>query len=233
MAILTFQAPVAGLRGKVGGLIYSANKSGPYIKPWGRGSNPRSLLQTAHRATLVRFSQAWRDLTSGERAGWDTYAALPAQDKTNTLGEVYSASGFNWFVEININRADGGQVQLDTAPVGARPGVSIINTFDFYETGAATDTFFNLDVTSPGHFGTHVIKAEVTNSIGRVALAEIRTYMINRVDVGTTRDFPFQDEAEAHFGTLQVGQKMFATIQRQDSEGQRGPAASASAEAQA
>lgn len=228
MGIVVFAAPVAGIRGKVGGIVYSANKSGPYLKSWGKGSNPRTAAQTNHRQNLVQFSQAWQNLTTGERTDWDTYAALTAQDKINSLGETYSASGFNWFCEINLNLRAAGAVQLDTAPTGPTPGTPILNDFVSRETGAEFSTRFNLDGASPDLTFIHATKAAVFSSEGHTAQAEIRVFMTAQLATGSTF-FQIQNEMEEHFGTIQVGQNVFATIQAQSAEGRRGAVLSASA----
>jgi len=151
MGILTFAAPVSGLRGKVGGNIFSANRSGPYLKSWGKGSNPRSALQTANRADLTTFAQSWAAISAANKTNWDTYAAAAAQDKTNSLGETYSASGFNWFCAINFNRRTVGSAQLDTSPAVAVPGTPIIQTKRFDTTASVLDSVVVMTVGSPNH----------------------------------------------------------------------------------
>lgn len=232
MAILTFQAPVSGLRGKVGGQVFSANKSGPYLKAWGKGSNPRSTDQTNHRAGFVQFSQRWSTLTDAERTDWDTYAALTAQDKTNSLGETFSASGFNWYIEINLNLQSAGASIIDTAPTGGTPGTPIVNLVRLFTTAGGGFSNITLDGASPGLTGLQAIKAVLVNSEGRTAQAEIRPFMVATLRFGGGNNFRFHDELEAQFGTIQLGQRVFITTQFQNSEGRRSAIESGFADAQ-
>ena len=228
MAILLFAAPVAGLRGKVGGNIFSANRSGPYLKAWGRGSNPRTQNQTNHRAALIQFSKDWQSLTAGERTGWNTYAALPAQDKTNSLGETFSASGFNWFVEINLNLLAAGDAQRTAAPTIAAPAAPTVNRLDFTANPGGENLNMRLLLSDPQLGLKHAIFCEILPSPGRTAQAEIRKFMLTRLPVGGTANFAFTSQAIARFGTLQEGQNAFCLIRAQTTEGRRGPPSTAS-----
>lgn len=231
MAIVAFQTPISGVRGKVGGQIFSANGSGPYVKAWAKGSNPRSEAQTDHRANLVQFSQSWAILSQTDRDDWDVYAADVAQDKINSLGETYSASGFAWFVQINLARLQAGQSQLDPAPTLAIPGTPLPNVMRFDTSDSALETTINLLSGSPDLTFQHVVRAQVVISLGRQVFANIRPYMITVVP-NAFRNVPFQDEVETHFGTISLKQKLFATIVIQNADGRQGTFASLSAESE-
>ena len=88
MAIALIGAPLAGVRGTLGGITFSANKGGPYIKLWAKPPNPRTSRQTIERGFLGRMPELWRALTGVQQTAWDTFAALGAQDLTNSLGAV-------------------------------------------------------------------------------------------------------------------------------------------------
>ncbi len=221
MAILTFAAPVSGLRGKVGGLVYSANQSGPYLKTFGKGSNPRSFIQTEQRGILVEFAQSWKSLTAGEQSGWDTYAAAAAQEKFNSLGESYFVSGFNWFVAININRKINGQAQLDTAPVAAVPGQPTLQFARFSVTGAVLDSRVLLTAGSSGLTDPLAVYARVFNSDGRQTASQVRIHLLTEVPSGS-RDVVLTDEIDDKFGTIQLGQKCFFEVATQSTEGRQG-----------
>ena len=131
MAIVKFGVTVVGVRGTVGGLTFSENKAGPFVKQWAKGSNPKTQLQTSQRSLLAQMPSAWRDLSNAERAAWDTFAALPAQDLINPLGETYSISGFGWFAKINIRLLAVGRPIRDPVPVQARPSAPAITDLEF------------------------------------------------------------------------------------------------------
>lgn len=229
MAIVQYAAPVAELRGKVGGIVFSATKAGPYVKAWGKGSNPRTQIQTEHRGTLSTFAQAWADITAAQRTAWNVYAALPAQQKLNSLTQLYSVSGFNWFIEININRRAAGQAQLSAAPVLGTPAAPFLALIQPASTGNPSLSRLVVPPGDPSINQTNAIKTQVLNTAGRSSFSPIRTFMLAfNYGVGV-RSYFIQTELESHFGTLQIGQTLFAQLQIQNSEGRRGPLSASSA----
>ena len=121
MAIIKLGVTVVGIRGTIGGMMFSANKSGPYARAWSKGANPRTPIQSAQRSTLGAIPSLWRALTPGERTAWDVFADLPAQERTNSLGETFFASGFNWFTIINTRLINIGRSPRTAVPVQSRP----------------------------------------------------------------------------------------------------------------
>lgn len=121
MAIAKLGVLVTGIRGTVGGATFSANKSGPYLRAWSKPPNPRTAYQSGQRTTLSWTAGQWRNLDPAERTAWDVWAALPAQEKTNSLGEAYYCSGFNWYVTINTRLERMAQTWRTDPPVQARP----------------------------------------------------------------------------------------------------------------
>lgn len=228
MAIITIAAPLSGIRGKVGGLIYSANKGGPYLKAWARGPNPRTLLQTTHQANLGGLAISWKTLTVAEQDAWDTYAALAAQDLTNSLGETYSISGFNWYIRINLNRLSAGDASTAIAPVGGTPTAPTIDFVKAFPTDDPGTTNITLTSGSAGLGERMVIKAVLVNSAGNLATPRVRTFMLTQELDISTLVFPFKSELLEHFGTAQLDQKLFCTIQQQSAEGRRSSPASGS-----
>lgn len=225
MAIVKLGPLVVGVRGTVGGSTFSANKAGPYIKAWGRGSNPRTEFQSLHRAKLIGLSQAWKAISTANKDDWNTYAALPAQDLENSLGETYSISGFNWFVRINLNLFSAGESQEDAIPTLGIPAVPGVNVIQIYKTGGSATSRVILFGSDPEHTELHVIKASIFNSLGRIVSSEIKTYIATKLPQG---GFPtvtvFQPQLEAKFGTMIEGQIVFISYQTQFADGRRGPA---------
>lgn len=222
MAIVKFGPTVVGARGTIAGTIFSANKSGPFVRAWSKGANQKSELQSAHRNTLGDIASTWRDLSQAQRDDWIDYADDPAQEKTNSLGETFSASGFNWFVEINLNLEAAGAARRVDAPTFVPPVAPIISFFTF-DTGAANGrAIIGLAVASPGLAEQHNVVLRTVSSVGITAVAANFAFMINEVPDGS-RFLIFNDEAVAKFGPVVVGQRGFVLISVQDSQGRRGP----------
>lgn len=131
MATVKFGATVVGVRGTIGGITFSANKSGPYVRQWSKGSNPKTSLQADQRSLLAEIPSAWRALTAPQQTLWDDFAALPAQDLTNSLGETYSISGYGWFNKINIRLLVMGRAIRVPVPTQSRPTAPTITDLEF------------------------------------------------------------------------------------------------------
>ncbi len=139
MAIVKVGAPLAGIRGTLGGIVYSKNKAGPYAKQWSRPSNPRTPKQTVERGYLARMPALWTALTALQRAVWDWFAALAAQKLFNSLGEEYYISGYGWFCKCNIRLLRVGRATRAGVPTQARPAAPTIDDFRICAAGAESD----------------------------------------------------------------------------------------------
>lgn len=222
MAIIKFGPMVVGARGTLAGSTFSANASGPYVKGWSRGANPRSALQSEQRGVFSSWGAKWRDLTQAERDDWIDYADDAAQELTNSLGETYFASGFNWYVRINTHLTAAGEAERDDAPTLARPAAPVIASAALRITGAVFDSNIRMDAASPGLASNHVAFAQVVNSQGIITDSLKNVFMEIDVPDGS-RDLIIQDELESAFGTIALGQRAFYSVSVQDAHGQRGP----------
>lgn len=139
MAIIKVGAPLAGIRGTLGGITYSENGSGTYAKQWSIPSNPRTPHQTAERGFLARMPSLWAALSDAQRADWRSFAADPAQEKTNPLGEKYYASGYNWFCQCNVSLLRVGRATIQPSPTQAQPATPTILDFRVCVAGTEAD----------------------------------------------------------------------------------------------
>ena len=135
MAILKFGPTVTGLRGTVAGSIFSANKAGPYVRAWSRSANRRTPSQTNVRSILAHAAGLWRAEDSGDRDDWDTWAALPAQARTNSLGQEYFLSGFQWYTALNIRLQLMGRDWRSVYPSSDYPAAPPITAVTVTESG--------------------------------------------------------------------------------------------------
>lgn len=141
MAKTLLAAPLAGLRGTIGALTYSANGSGTFVKAWRPPSKPQSENQMIERSYLARMPALWNALSSAQRTAWDTFAALGAQALTDSLGQTYYASGWNWFVKCNIRLLRVGRATISASPTIARPAAPTIDGLIISPAGTQTDQF--------------------------------------------------------------------------------------------
>lgn len=101
--------------GKLGGVVFSRNKFGSYIRPLVTGTNPNSPLQQAVRSVFQALSNAWNsELTEAQRELWRVYAAaVPVQDN---LGQTMYLTGFNHFIRTNTVGLGGAVAQVNAGP---------------------------------------------------------------------------------------------------------------------
>ena len=139
MAIVKIGAPLAGIRGTLGGITYSENGASVYAKQWSKPSNPRTPKQTRERSYLSSIPALWAALTDVQRAAWRTFAADPAQELTNSLGETYYASGYNWFTKCNVRLLRLSLSTISAVPTQARPAAPVVTEFRVCETGTESN----------------------------------------------------------------------------------------------
>lgn len=231
MAIAQFGVIVTGLRGTVGGATFSANKGGPYVKSWARGANPRTPTQSDNRNVLSAYAANWRNLTGAQQTAWDAYAAAAAQEKTNSLGEPYYVSGFAWYVAINSALQQAGAADRDDAPTLTRPTAPIIQDANLVITGGGSSTRVRFDATDPNPTLNRVVFAAVANSPGQNVAPTNARFMRNAVQ-NASRQVTFSTPIGEAFGTIYQPQRMFALCYTQDSQGQRSPASTITADAE-
>lgn len=74
MAKVLYGPMVSDARGKLGGIVYSRNTSGAYVRSKVSPVQPESLKQMAQRSRLIGISKAWVDLTQNQRTSWKNFA---------------------------------------------------------------------------------------------------------------------------------------------------------------
>jgi len=226
MAILRLGELVAGIRGTIGGTIYSANKSGPYARRWSKGSNPMTIGQTVQRARMTSHATYWQALSQAQRDAWDDYAADPAQELTNSLGEAYYATGYNWFVRINNHRFSTAEARITTAPDQARPAIPTIN---YIHVHTPIETDYDVLISYPSlQFDGYMCIAYLAFAPSFAKVWVSRGYrLVYAAKGGYTTQERLGDETLAIFGDPLLNSKAFMTIARQGTQGQRSTAATA------
>jgi len=115
MAKITFAAPVAEARGKVGGIVYSRNTWGAYIRNKVSPVQPRTPAQNLIRAKMTQMAERWRDvLTSTQRLAWELYAELTTK-MLKVLGRT-GLNGITAYTRYNVEWTRNGGTPVDVAP---------------------------------------------------------------------------------------------------------------------
>ncbi len=220
MAIIKLGPTVAGIRGTVAGLTFSANASGPYIMQWSQSSRPRTLPQSLQRGRLGQMGAAWAALSSAQRAAWDTYAADSAQELTNSLGEAYYASGYNWFCSCNTQLLNAGLSTISTAPSGGTPSAPTITGLTFEDDSGSVKAQVTYGASEFASDETIVIFASLVRGQGRSVQYSGFFLMAAEEDPGAS-PYDFSTACEDKFGYPNDGDTLFVRVYRQSDEGRR------------
>lgn len=99
MAKIKFGMMMTDARGKLGGQVFSKNRSGAYVRTKVTPVNPRTTDQQANRSILGSLSANWSTLTEEQRASWN--AAVESWQTTNVFGDLTKPTGKNLFTGLN------------------------------------------------------------------------------------------------------------------------------------
>lgn len=100
---------LAQASGSTGGLVYSHNKGGMYVRSRSTPINPATPQQQAVRASLKLLTTRWQNvLTPAQRAAWAIYATnVPL---VNKLGEPHAIPALSMYVRCNSPRLTTGGI---------------------------------------------------------------------------------------------------------------------------
>jgi hypothetical protein len=123
-------------RGKLGGHVFSQNRSGNYIRTKVTPSNPRTVAQQTARFYLANFSKAWATLTVAEITAWN--ASVSNWARNNVFGNLKNPTGKNLYVKLNTLLANIGAAAISSPPIPA--SLSEIKTLAIATCTASTQT---------------------------------------------------------------------------------------------
>jgi hypothetical protein len=102
--------------GKQGGMVWSHNKGGPYVRERAVPTNPNTDRQVAVRNGVRSLAIGWNQtLTQPQRDAWNLYASNVSW--TNRLGTSTSLTGLNHYIRSNTISLQLGKPRIDAAPV--------------------------------------------------------------------------------------------------------------------
>ncbi len=221
MAILKFGALVSGVRGSIGGLVFSSSVGGPCVRSAYRPTNPRTLLQSGQRGTFSLFPELWRALSDAQKQDWIDYAAEPSQVLVNSLGEEYYASGFNWYNSINRANILAGRPVIASPPENPTPPVPPIDAVSVYESGGAPVVAIDWTPVPPPEDEYLVAFAAYSTGSARM-VAHSGFYLLGSMDPPLASATSFGSSIIARWPAAAPGDTFFMRFFLQSSEGRRG-----------
>jgi len=194
--------------GSIAGTTFSHNRAGQYqrnrrapVQPTGTGR--RAFI----RASLSAASSAWSGITSAERAAWTSFAnAYPI---TDSLGQTITLTGQQMFVRCNTSLQNVGQgIENDPPTTNVVPDVSTTNLTVSHTTGLTVDSFtgtagdFVSVAFSPPLPPGRSFNKTFWQPLGPDGFA----------DAASAPKVVAAAVYNAQFGTLTVGQRIFARV---------------------
>lgn len=160
MALVKFGAGVSEIRGKEGGVIYSRNAYGAYMKAKVSPVNPQTAKQQAQRALMGNLAQSWQTLTPAEKAAWENLGEQVT--RINVFGDSTTYKGFGIYMRLNRNLSVVGESALTVAPSPPEMDPVVLGTF----TAAVTGPAFNFGFTpTPLDANTYIVVYATNNII--------------------------------------------------------------------
>ena len=116
MALFSPAGGVGAISGSVGGIVFSHNRYGQYMRLRSIPVNPATDRQNAIRVAVQDLAQRWSSaLTAAQRAEWEVYAA--AISRTNAVGGSIKLTGFNHYIRSNSIRLQNADNTIGDGPV--------------------------------------------------------------------------------------------------------------------
>lgn len=103
--------PFGDMRGKLGGMVFSRNKSGQIVRVYVKNTDKESESQVARRGRFAAVSSLWSSIPLANKANWNQYAEQYFSPKSGKKHGLYS--GFSAFMSCESNK-----VNFQNQPVG-------------------------------------------------------------------------------------------------------------------
>ena len=98
--------PFGDLRGKLGGSVFSRNKSGAIVRVYTKNTDRKSDSQIDRRSRFGNVASLWASVPGSVKSNWNQYAETGFAPKRGKKPGSYT--GFSAFVSIEANKANFG-----------------------------------------------------------------------------------------------------------------------------
>lgn len=206
MAKVMFGSEVVDMRNKVGGHVFSKNRSGSYKRTKVSPVNPQTTYQQQQRMLLGTLSSQWRLLGSDNIAAWNAAAAnFPT---TDVFGNPITLTGLNLYVQLNKNLLNAGEQAIEEAP----SPVALPSVFAISATATADDGVISVVMSDTGQtdvFG-FLVSATPPIPVGRSFVKN--KFRFIGFDPGATNTLSLTSLYSARFGSLIADYQLFIKI---------------------
>ncbi len=207
MALFRPGSIVGQISGRIGGVVYSHNRGGSYIRSSAIPIAVESESADAAKARVTALSRLWADLDDDERAAWRAYAQ--SDTRRNRLGDSRALTGICSFIAINSRMLLAEEEMLRVPALGVAPqALAYLSMTADIGTGTCELTF------SPTPLDTDLalwIVAGVVSSPGRRYHQDVMRVI--KVTAGAqTSPYDYQSDIEKVHGDLIVGQQVYMRV---------------------
>lgn len=208
MAKILFGNIAADARGSTGGVVFSRNRNGAYVRQKVSPVQPRTYAQTQLRTILSGLAKAWRALTDGQRTTWAVLGA--SCTRTDALGQAYNLTGLQAFVMQNVQRQIQGDAVQDTANPLSDAAIlgAPITTADKSANSVEISPLILHAPTTPGRV---VVFATAPMSPGKTYISNSKYRQVGIFATDTAGPWDISDNYNALYGNVAnyaVGQKI-------------------------
>lgn len=215
MAKIKFGMMMTDARGKLGGQVFSKNRSGAYIRTKVTPSNPQTQAQAQVRSNLATLSTGWNSLTAAQIAQWN--ASVDDWASTDVFGDIKKPTGKNLYVKLNVNLLNSGQSIVATPP--AKIELPALVDID-----AVLDTDnYALDINGLPIFADGVYQIEACAPVSRgVNFVKNKFRVIAYRTQATAVPADIAQDYIAKFGSVEDAENIFFRIRAIGENGQAG-----------
>lgn len=200
MALIVPGAGVGQISGKVGGVVYSHNRGGAYVRARSIPVQPGGANQLKIRDAVEAASQQWRELAANARTAWQNWA--DQNPIPNRVGQMVRLQGNAAYVQLNARLVFNGESQISLPPASDVP-LPLLTLTGSYDIGAGD---FNLAFTpTPLTGGCKLLVWGCLVQDPSITFVKNRLRQFASGGVNTTSPFSTEGDFAARFGTPQVG----------------------------
>ena len=221
MAKCKFGMMMTDARGKLGGQVFTKNRSGAIIRTKVTPSNARTERQMFIRNALATISALWSTLTQQQRDSFD--GAVEQWQGTNIFGDVVNPTGKTLFTKLNLNLKNSLQAQILLAPVKSILPAFAVSAVEYDNgditalvTGNAVGFKIVVSATAPQSQGTAFYKGKYRqigviagSATGSLALRDLYTAKFGAPDADANISFQFIVVLPTGQASVPVTSKMF------------------------
>jgi hypothetical protein len=207
MAKIRLGGMAAQASGSMGGIVYSRNRYGAYIRARSIPTKSMTPFALAAKARMATISAGFQGLTGAQKAAWQEWALVNM--KTDVFGEKQPLTAAAAYNGINVRRS-----LLSLAPLAVPPLVVAPNALKTLSlTGDIGAGAFGAVFTATPLGANELlwIKACVVDSPG-ISYVQNLLKLVDFSSSAQASPYDFQGALEARCGTLQVGQTLHAEI---------------------